>query len=114
MNQDEYNAHYISFKQTGQFNSILIQEYLAEKGENFDLNQFLQVLNILNNPFQAMQYNLTQYQGINFQEIMINAVMKHYDTKFNIQRYDINFSQIKDIKYLKLLSQKYPNGIIHI
>lgn len=114
MNQDEYNNRYLSFKQSGQFDSILIQEYLYEKSEKFDLNQFFQALNILNNPFQVMQHNLSQYQGIDYQKIMIDTIIAHYDKKFNIQRCDINFSQMTDKKYMKTLLQKYPSGMIYI
>ena len=114
MNQDEYNNRYLSFKQSGQFDISLIQEFLYEKGEKFDLNQFFQALNILNNPFQAMNQDLSKYQGIDFQKIMIDIIIAHYDKKFNIQRCDINFSQMSDKRYFKTLIQKYPNGMIHI
>ena len=114
MKEEDYNKLYLSFKQTGQFDSILIQEYLAEKGEKFDLNYFLQVQQILNNPFQAMQYDLSKYQGIDFNKIMVDTILKYYDKKFGIQRYDINFSQIKDKRLHKDLIQKYPSSVIYI
>ena len=114
MKEEEYNKLYISFKQTGQFDSILLREFLAEKGEKFDLNKFLQILQVMNHPFQSMQYDFSKYQGIDFNQIMVNTVIKYYDKKFGIQRYDINFSQIKDKRLHKDLIQKYPSEIIYI
>jgi hypothetical protein len=112
--EDEYNKLYLSFKRTGSFDTSLIREFLAEKGEKFNLDEFLQILQIMNHPFQSMQYDFSKYQGIDFNKIMVDTIIKHYDSKFGIQRYDINFSQIKDKRLHKDLIQKYPNGVIYI
>lgn len=113
MNKEEYEKLYQFFKQTGQVESILIQEYLYDVGKKFDLNEFFKALQILQNPFSMMNPNLQKYSGIDFQQIMVDKCFEHFDTKFDIQRYDLSFGQIKDKRLLKNLLQRFPQGIIH-
>ena len=113
MNQTEYNNIYFTFKQTGQVESILIQEYLYDVGKKFDLNEFFKALQILQNPFSMMNPNLQKYSCIDFQQIMVNKCFEYFDAKFGIQRYDLTFGEIRDKRLLKNLLQNFPQGIIH-
>lgn len=113
MNEQEYDKYYHHFKQTGEFNSNIIREYLHEIGKDFDLNQFFQALNIINSPFSMMDENLQKYSGIDYQQIMVEKCFQHFDKKFSKQRYDLTFDKITDKRLMKNLLQKYPNQIIY-
>lgn len=113
MQESDYDKIYFHFKNTGQFDSNLIREYLYEIDKDFDLNIFFNALQILNNPFAQMNPELAPYVGIDYQKIMVDKCFEHFDNKFNKTRSDLTFTDVKDKRLFKNLIQKYPQGIIY-
>lgn len=113
MTETEYDSLYYHFKNTGEFDANILQEYLYEVGKSFDINQFFHILNILENPFAQLNADLQRYTGINYKLIMINKCFEHFDRKFNKSHFNLHFSEVTDERLLKTLTQKYPQQIIY-
>jgi len=108
MNKDTYlsltNQNQLTVNQVLQISDA----YLEELGKECDVRG---LYNLSQHPFLTNQHGMPiQIDGQQLLGTVFETCKKYFDEKFEIQRYNITFDQVKDNKYKKKLYQNIPSG----